>query len=244
MTLSYNGQNLETLFICGDPQISILNSTPKLNDSDSMNGTMFMGMRYGVSTVSFTVVALGTAAERRDKFSTLGKWLMVTEPKKLILPDATDRYYLAVAQGALDLQRGFDGEYATLTFTLTDPIARSNTVKSATSVDGVASFTVGGTAPTYVKVTAESALPSGTNNYWGVKKTSNSSIGMTADIGASTTARTVVIDSEARTFRVGAGFIAMAISSDWMTYDPGSCKMYRNYGTGEFTVEWRDRWYC
>lgn len=243
MTLSYNGQNLETLFICGDPQISILNSTPKFNESDSMNGTMFLGMRYGVSTVSFTVAALGTAAERRDKFATLGRWLMVDKPKQLILPDTPDRYYMAVPQGALKLNRGFDAEYASLTFTLTDPVACSRTANSVASVDGVASFTVGGTAPTYVKVTANSAIPSDTNNYWGVSK-SSSTTGMTADIGTSTTGRKVVIDSEGGTFRVSGLITAMTLSADWLTFEPGSNNLYRNYGTGEFTVEWRDRWYC
>lgn len=244
MTLNYNSHNLESLFICGDPQFSILNSTPKFNESDSMNGSMFLGMRYGVSTVSFTVAALGTAAERREKFATLGQWLMVDEPKRLILPDTPDRYYMAVPQGALELNRGFDAEYAALTFTLTDPVACSTTVNSATSTDGVASFTVGGTAPTYVKVTANSALPSSTNNYWGVKKTTSNVVGMTADIGASTVGRNIVIDSEKRTFRVGGSSVAMALTGDWLTLDPGSSKLYRHYGAGEFTVEWRDRWYC
>lgn len=244
MTLEYDRHDLESLFICGDPQFSILNSTPKFNESDAMNGTMFLGMRYGTSTVSFTVAALGTAAERRDKFATLGQWLMVNEPKQLILPDTPDRYYLAVPQGALELNRGFDAEYASLTFTLTDPIACSTTAHTVASTDGVASFTVGGTAPTYVKVTANSALPSDTNNYWGVKKTTSSyDVGMRADIGASTTGRKVVIDSEKRTFRVGNGYVAMDLLSDWLTFDPGSNKLYLNYGSGEFTVEWRDRWY-
>lgn len=242
MTLSYDGHNLESLFICGDPELSILNSQPDIANTESRNGAMFLGMRYDVSTVSFTIVATGSASERRDKFSTLGDWLMVSSPRKLILPDTPDRYYAAVPQGALELQRGFDAEYAKLTFTLTDPIAFSNTLSSATSTDGVADMTIGGTAPTYITVTANSAIPDG-NNLWGVSRYSNVFTGMAADIGASTTGRKVVINSEQRSFAVAGSLKFMTLSSEWTMLEPGTRQLYRTYGTGEFTVQWRDRWY-
>ena len=80
MTLSYDGHDLESLFICGEPELSILNAKPDFANTTARNGNAFIGMRYGESTVAFTIVATGTAAERRGKFSTLGSWLMVDAP--------------------------------------------------------------------------------------------------------------------------------------------------------------------
>ena len=242
MTLSYDGYNLETDFICGEPSLKILNAKPKLVDADSINGSMFVGMRYGVSTVSFTIAVTGTDAERREKLSTLGGILMVTEPKQLILPDTPDRYYMAVAQGALDLQRCYDGEYATLTFTLTDPVACSITENSATSTNGSCTFTVGGTAPTYINVRAVNrATPEASTHRWGVYLDSMNRHVAYADIGESDTS--LLIDSETRRVVASGSTILPAIGSSWLMAEPGQHTVALRYGAGEFYVKWRNRWY-
>lgn len=247
MTLSYDGYNLEADFICGDPKIQILNSKPNLVDAESNNGSIFIGTRYGTSTVEFTIAATGTPTERRNKFSALGQKLFVSSPKKLILPETPDRYYLAVAQGALDLQRCFDGEYATLTFTLTDPVAYSVQERSVTS-SGTAAFTVGGTAPTYISVRSTEATSTAYPNYWGVYVTNSyeaptTNTFMRAVIGNSSDPTTVDINSESRTFKVGSSAVVPTYDSKWLKSNPGYCQVGRKHGDGEFTVRWRDRWY-
>ena len=108
MSLTFNGHDLTTLFSCGDPEITILDAHPDTREVSGRNGAAFIGMTYGVATVAFTIAAIGDAATRRGSFSTLGQWLKVDEPKALVLPDTSDRYYLAVPSGALGLTRGID----------------------------------------------------------------------------------------------------------------------------------------
>ena len=249
MTLSYDGHDLESLFTCGDPKLSILNSQPELMDVSARNGAAFIGSRYGTSTVTFTIAATGTAAERRNAFSTLGAWLAVDSPKRLILPDTPDRYYLAVPQGALELQRGIDGEYAPITFTLTDPVAYSVEEHEAFSAANLTytQFTVGGTAPTGVVVECGDAYTS--SHWWEVRAESSVAsadkmsayIGETATSSSSTTR--VVIDSVNHTATYGGTQSMLSLNSTWFTFEPGTHKIYRIGGGNSFTVKWRDRWY-
>lgn len=247
MTLSYDGHDLESLFICGEPELSILNFQPELNDVASRNGALLLGSKIGTSTVAFTIVATGTASERRDKFSTLGGWLMVDVPKKLILPDTPDRYYAAVPQGALDLQRGFDGEYAVLTFTLTDPIAYSTTVNTVTSINGSATVTVNGTAPAYFTVAHASnyVTVSDTEDYkWGIGLSGHNDklISRRAVTGSSGNVQ-LEIDVEKRTFKLAGVTSVVSLDSSWFMLEPGTNTITRLYGSREFKVKWRDRWY-
>ena len=105
MTLSFDGHDIESLFVCGDPEISILNAKPDLREVSGRNGAAFVGLTYGTSTISFAIAVQGSASERRAAFSTLGKWLDVDEPKRLVMPDTPDRFYLAVPNAPLKLER-------------------------------------------------------------------------------------------------------------------------------------------
>lgn len=240
MALSFDSHNLESLFICGDPQFSILNSQPNFAKS-SVNGSVFTGMKYGMSTVSFTIAATGTVSERHQKFSTLGAWLYVDSPKMLILPDTPDRYYHAVSQGALDVQRCFDGDYATLTFELTESMAYAISEESTPSENGKATFTIGGTAPTYVRVSSSEATPDEYESLWGViADLTTSSYG--PDVNGKISGQTVIIDSENRTFYNGY-YTQPNLESDWLLLTPGKHTVTRNFGGGEFRVWWRNRWY-
>lgn len=255
MTLSFNGHDLESIAICGDPQISIFNFQPEFKDMKSRNGSLFVGTKLGASTVELTVCVTGNASERRAKLSTLGSWLVVDSPKQLVLPDTPDRYYLAVPSGAVDMKRGYDGEYAQLTFTLTDPTAYSTQLRSVTSVSGVAACNVLGNAPTEFvitnvdggTVTPGSIDPQFAANYWSV---SNGSASLNFGIG-SDPGRKIIIDSEKRQCRflldneyVEQWYTYLATAaSTWFKLQPGANTITRTIGGGEFVVEWRDRWY-
>ena len=250
MTLSYDGHDLESLVICGDPQISILNFQPDFIDVKSRNGSLFVGSKLGSSTVEFTIAVTGSASERRAKLSTLGSWLVVDEPKRLILPDTPDRYYLAVPSAALDMQRGYSGEYAQLTFTLTDPVAYSVEARSAASVSGVAACSVLGNAPTEFVLTNANGetitpgpiAPGYANYYW---KISNGSDSLNFGIGDS--GSEIIIDTEKRRCRLHSGaywytYFA-TLDSTWFKLQPGANTITRTIGGGEFVIEWQDRWY-
>lgn len=260
MTLSFNGHDLESIAICGDPQISIFNFQPEFKDMKSRNGSLFVGTKLGASTVEFTVCVTGNASERRAKLSTLGLWLMVDEPKPLILPETPDRYYLAVPNGAMDMQRGYDGEYTQLTFTLADPIACSTESHSVTSVNGVATLNVSGNTKTYftlANVEGQLITPGiyeGTDSeYWGITDGDVSMVYYTRTPYSGE----ITIDTEKRMSRYGRHFempdhsividwytMVPTLDSSWIELQPGTTTITRSVGGGgEFTIEWRDRWY-
>lgn len=236
--LTFGGYDLSTDFVCGDPELSMYNAEPNILEPQSSNGAVFVGMRYGTSRVTVTVAAEGTALERRNKFSELGGRLFVDEPKKLILPDAPDRYYMAVPDGGLEIQRAYGAEYATLTFMLTDPIAAAVTESSESSTNGNAYCTVGGTAPTYIRFeTVGTASGESGTNLWGVQL---GSIGdkfiVTMNDGATS------VQANMETKKVTGGKMP-TLDSVWIRLEPGQTRVHRVKGSGEFTVYWRDRWY-
>lgn len=260
MTLSFDGHDLESIAICGDPLINIFNFQPEFKDMKSRNGSLFVGTKLGASTVEFTVCVTGNASERRAKLSTLGLWLMVDEPKPLILPETPDRYYLAVPNGSFDMQRGYDGEYTQLKFTLADPIAYSIESHSVTSVNGVATLNVSGNTKTYftlANVDGQLITPGSyegvDNRYWGITDGDTS---MIYDLRTPYSGE-IIIDTEKRMCRYGRHFetldnqteinwytLVPTLDTSWIELQPGTATITRSVGGGgEFTIEWRDRWY-
>lgn len=242
MNLTYNGHDFSTLCVYGDPELSILNSIPDNREVSGRNGTAFIGMTYGVSTVTFSLAVTGTASERRAKLSTLGQWLKVDEPKALYLPDTPDRYYLAVPDGSLDLERGIKGEMTKLTFTLTDPVAygAEKTVNIPSS--GSATFTVGGTAPTMpYNAAAQSVTPDSSTKLYGLRLDD----GDVFCVGANTTNAITVsnLDMWKRTVYVNSALSLPTLPSDWFSMQPGSHTIRNYLGTGQFVLKYRERWY-
>lgn len=240
MNLTYNGHDLTTLFLCGDPEISILNSQPDNRDVSGRNGAAFIGMTYGVSTVTCTIAALGTASERRAKFSTLGQWLMVDEPKPLYLPDTPDRYYLAVPSGELKLDRAFDGEITSLTFELTDPVAYGTSRTASLSSGGSATISIGGTAPTYLNVVANSAVRNSSSLVWGIRVDNADFIHVAT---GSDSSRKVEAYSDKRLCKVANAITIPTLDSSWIELKPGSHTVRMDAGTGAATLSWVERWY-
>ena len=240
MSLTFNGHDLTTLFSCGDPEITILDAQPDTREVSGRNGAAFIGMTYGVATVAFTIAAIGDAATRRGSFSTLGQWLKVDEPKALVLPDTSDRYYLAVPSGALDLTRGIAVEITKLTFTLTDPVAYGETKTASLASASSASITVSVTAPTYLNVVANSAVRNSSSLVWGVKVDNADFVHVAT---GSSSARKVEIDSEKRICKVANALALPTLDSDWLVLAPGTHTVAMDNGTGAATLSWVERWY-
>lgn len=238
MTLLFNGHDFESLFIVGEPSISILNYQSKTVESDSKNGSTVIGKTWGNSTVAFTLVVEGSASERRDKLSTLGAWLDVDEPKPLVLPDNPDRYYMAVPDGALELNRAIGAEYAQITFLVTEPDSygkeRTVTVPSGGSV----TFIVGGTAKTYPRITAN-AVRSASSQVWGIRLDEGDYVHIATGAAA---ARAIVADCENRTLTIAGAVAIPTPDSDWLELTPGEHTLRMDNGTGAATVTFIERW--
>ena len=65
MSLIYDGHDFSTLFVWGDPQITILNAKPDTREVSGRNGAAFVGMTYDVATVTFTIAARGLVHSRQ-----------------------------------------------------------------------------------------------------------------------------------------------------------------------------------
>lgn len=240
MSLIFDGHDFSTLFVWGDPQITILNAKPDTREVSGRNGSAFVGLTYDVSTVAFTIAALGDAETRRVALSTLGKWLMVDEPKPLYLPDTPDRYYLAVPGAGLDLTRGIGGEMAQVTFTLVDPVAYGDTQTASLPSGGSVSINVNGTAPTYLSVVAASAVRNSSAQVWGVQVDSVDYVHVAT---GSSSARKVEIYSDERICKVEDAITLPTLDSDWLKLEPGTHTIAMDYGTGAATLSWVERWY-
>ena len=240
MSLIYNGHDFSTLFVWGDPQITILNAKPDTREVSGRNGAAFVGMTYDVATVAFTIAVLGDAETRRVALSTLGGWLMVDEPKPLYLPDTPDRYYLAVPGAGLELTRGFGGELAQVTFTLVDPVAYGETQTASLASGGSVSINVNGTAPTYLNIVAESAVRNSSAQVWGVKVDDVDYVHVAT---GSSSSRKVEIYSENRICKIADALTLPTLDSDWLKLEPGTHTVTMDYGTGAASLSWVERWF-
>ena len=239
--LVFNGHDFATLFAFGDPEIKILDSQPVLEQVSGRNGEAFIGMTYGSSEVTFSIGVSDTAANRRAAFSTLGSWLDVDGPKHLSLPDTTDRYYLAVPKGPIDLERCVSADVAKVTFRLVDPIAYGAT-KTATvpASGGSVEVTIGGTAPTTPTIAASAAVRDASALIWGISLDSTTFVHVATGSGSS---RAVEVDCTNRTCTVANAVALPTLDSDWLVLTPGTHTLTRDYGTGAATVTWVERWY-
>ena len=242
MSLIFDGHDFSTLFVYGDPQITILNAKPDTREVSGRNGAAFVGLTYDVSTVAFTIAAVGDAETRRVALSTLGKWLMVDEPKPLYLPDTPDRYYLAVPSAGLELVRGIGGEMAQLTFTLVDPVAYGITERTAVvPYGGSVTFNVGGTAPTYPYFNRTLVRPNQTTGQWGWRLDAGDVFIL--DFGT-TTNRYVQADFGERVAYVNDSLKLPTLNSDWFELKPGEHTIENHIGGGnDVTLRWHERWY-
>ncbi|MBQ9002185.1 MAG: phage tail family protein [Eggerthellaceae bacterium] len=234
----FDGHDLCELLICGDPQLTALNSSVSLAEPPGADGASVLSRTWGRTEVSFTVVAIGNAHDRRDKLSTLGAWLDVDGPRRLVLPDAPERFHMAVPSGAVKLDRLFGGETGKLTFLLADPIAYGDEHSITVPSGGSVTFVVGGTYPTRPVVTAN-AVRNASSLVWGLRLDEGDYLHIAT---GSASARAIVADCGERTLSVNGSAAIPTLDSDWLELEPGAHTLRMDNGTGAATVTWRDRW--
>lgn len=237
--LIFNGHDFSDLFVCGEPEYSMLVSSTQYADIENRNGSVVLGRTWGDSTVTFSLGIDGTAAERRNKLSTLGYWLAVDEPKKLHVPDMPGRYFMAVPDGGIETTRGVDGEIARLTFKMVDPIAYGNEITVTVPSGGSVTFNVDGTAAAKPTITASAAIRNSSAFVWGLRLDDGDFVHVAT---GSASARSVAIDCDERTCIVNNSVKVPTLDSDWLELTPGVHTLRMDYGTGTATVTYRERW--
>ena len=241
MSLLYDGHDLETIGICGDPSFTFANYRATTEDMESANGEHFIGSKIAAGSVSFHVAIFGSANERRRKISTLASWLNVDEPKQLVLPDTPGWYYLAVPDGGIEISEHMNPERFVLTFKLTDPIAYGVEEKSvAISYGGSKTFYVGGTAPTKPYFNRTIVSPDKTTKQWGWRLDGQDVFIL--DFGT-TSNRYIQADFEKRVSYVGNALKLPTLDSDWFELTPGVHTIENHIGGGtSVMLRWHERW--
>lgn len=235
----FDGHDLSELFDIGNPEITIANAMPDMRETSGRNGSIFVGTKYGNSTVKFAFAVNGSPDERRDALSILGMWLNVDEPKKLVLPDTPDRFYMAVPKGAITLNRAIGAEHASLTFELVDPVAYGREVEFTVPSGGSVTFHVGGTAATKPTIEAN-AIRDASSLVWGLRLDDGDFVHVAT---GSSSAKPVSIDCDERTSTVDGSVALPTLDSDWLVLTPGEHTLRMDNGAGAATVTWRERWY-
>ena len=242
--LIFDGHSFDELFLYGDPDITILQSNVSYADSNSRNGSIVIGKTWNNSTVSFTIAVTGSADERRNAFSILGMWLNVDEPKKLVLPDTPDRYYMAIPVGNIDLLRHIGAETAVVSFDIVDPIAYGREVTVNVPSAGSVTFNVGGTAPTKPKISATGAIRDSQSLVYGLRLDNSDYAYVATGTDNSTK---VNIDCDERYVILNSGTLSQQVGmitlpSNWLEFKPGAHTLVMDNGTGAATVTYRERW--
>jgi predicted phage tail component-like protein len=148
-------------------------------------------------------------------------------------------YYLAHLESITEGDREVSGiGYLELTFIADDPIRygqiKTATVPSASSV----TFTVGGTMPALVRVSATSAYRDSTSQVWGVKF--DNSKFLHVPTGA-TLPRNVQINCATRSVTVAGQTKMVTLDSNWPVLEPGEHTAANDQGTGSSTITWQER---
>ncbi|MBQ9058519.1 MAG: phage tail family protein [Atopobiaceae bacterium] len=233
----FDNHNLEDLLVLGSPSFNIINSVPNTIDVSSRDGELVQEVRYGSSSITFQAAVVGTNTEKRNKLSQLAMWLDVDEPKRLVLPDTPDRYYLAIPDGSLEIRRLIDADFFVVTFRITEPAAYGAEQSITIPSGGSTSFSVDGTYKTALKVTCAQATGNA-NNLWGVRL--DNGIVMRCELPISSCA--ITLDSESRTCRANNTNTQITLASDWFFASPGTHSIKNDVGSGECVVSWTERW--
>lgn len=235
VTVVYDGHTLNDLFTVVDVARPLMGApTPATVEVQGRDGVVFTGTTLSSYTVSVTLVALGETAEgMREAMRRLASWLAVDEPCALSFSDEPALYRLAIPSDVGDLETlGVVNGQAEVTFTVCDPWLYGQTQAFA-STGGVATFTVGGTLPTPVKLTC----PAASGTYTVTDESGNYS-----SVAVGSTAKALAIDAGQGTVTVGGAASIMTLQSDWLILDPGTHTLKRTSGSGEFMAAYTERW--
>lgn len=211
-------------------------TSPTFEDIDGRHGETFKAQRrvgYDLTVdMWLRVEDRRQVAEARHR---LAEWLYTDEPKPLYLPDDPTRYLLAIVSGSTDLDEITDDcPTCSVTFRIGDPDYYGRTRKMTISGTSEVSFAVGGTLPTYIKVTAK---PTSSQTSWRITNTDTGEyVEVSATLSSSSTIR---LDFAKERATVNNNTVAIAIASDYFTV---SGRAHLKVSNGSAEIEWVERW--
>ena len=237
-TVTFNAHDLSTYFTIGEVTRSLASWEPNSVDVPGRSGAVVTGTRETPIDVTVTLWTTATSQSgRRDALRTLASWLAVDEPKALVLGDEGGLWRMALPADAADVTQNLDADSVALTFRCFDPVLYGQQATQTIPSGGSATFTVGGTAPTWPTVTASAALE-GSSGYW--RLTLDGGVHLDADTGSSAVA--VSADCAKRVLLVDGLVQMLQPNADWLRLTPGTHTVAMN-GTGAATLTWRERWW-
>lgn len=208
------------------PPVSVSSS-----DGTGRDGAEFKQATLGPMDIEVDIRLIAPGRGRFEQLRrALAPLLLKREPRKLVLPDAPDVYYMAALTGDTGIDRFVHTGGVTLTFHCDDPVAygadRSRTVEGG----GEATFAVGGTYRTAPIIEVDTA---------------GSAAAVTVDgkpmraLGNVTSAHPLVFDCERHATTKGGATVKLDVMDDYASWEPGahtvSCE-------SPYTVRWRERW--
>ena len=160
----------------------------------------------------------------------LAPLLLKRKPRKLVLPDAPDVYYMAVLSGGTDIDRFVHTGGVTLTFHCDDPVAYGAEKSREVEGGGEAMFVVSGTYRTAPVIEVETTGSAATVEVDGKPMRA---------LGNITSAHPLVFDCGRHMTTKGGSTVKLNVMDDYAAWEPGvhtvSCE-------SPYTVRWRERW--
>lgn len=208
--------------------------TAKTVEVPGADGGYFLSATMDPLTISVDVRLTGDNPDHRavglDR-RMIAAALITDEPKKLILPDEQQLYYLAMLTNASELDTLWHTGGCTLEFTAYDPIAygQEHTVELASGNNTVV---IGGTHKTYPVFELKS-----TNGYVKVTKDNLDYVKLTATAAKDAT---VTIDTQNQVSRINTNNSAVDLESDYFSLEPGEHEITLENATG--SLVYKERW--
>ena len=237
-TLTFDGHDLGGLFTVAEVARTVAVFEPTTADVPGRDGALVTGTRAMPVDVIVTLWPKAATHEGRlSSLRTLAAWLAVDEPKALALSDEGGLWRMAMPADTADLTAYVDAASVGVTFRCFDPVLFGEEVSVTVPSGGSLTVEVGGTAPTWPTVSAESARD-GSSGYW--RLTLDGQTNLDADTGSATVP--VTADCERRVLTVNNSVQMLRPAADWLRLTPGSHRIVMN-GTGAATLTWRERWW-
>lgn len=232
-SIVFNGHDLSSLAYCKIRRPVMASIDATFDDVPGRHGEVFKTVKrdgYDLSVdMWLRTEHRRDVAEARHKLAAM---LWTDEPAPLLLPDDPTRYLMAIVSGATDLGEITDDcPGTTVTFHVGDPDYYGRTRRVETT--GAASFSVGGTLPAAIRVTAKPTAGSS----WRI---TNTDTGEFVEVDQPlTAASTISLDFATEKATVNGAIAPLNIMSDFFSVED---RAHLEISSGRATIEWEERW--
>ena len=229
----FNGSDLSALVYCKVRRPIMATVSPSFETVPGRHGEVFKTVtRSGYDLPVEIWLRTEDRREVAEVRHRLAELLWTDEPAPLYLPDDPTRYLMAIVSGDTDLDEITDDcPTTTLTFRIGDPDYYGQ-ARRLDAKAGNVSFAVGGTRPTFLRITAK---PGAVSSF----KVTNTDTAEHVEVKKAMTASSVLrIDMETERATVNQQTAPVTIDSDFFEVS-GRAHLAL---TAAATIEWVERW--